>query len=62
MANYDGNFRVSTELRPNGEQWFWVIGHNFGFPARDENDAHRILEEKKNQECFYTIEKELQKA
>ncbi len=49
--NYSGNFRVSDEIRPNGERWFWVIGYGFCFPARDECDAYRILEAKKK-ECF----------
>ena len=46
IEKYAGHFRVSDELRPNGECWFWVIGHGFCFPARDRLDAHRILGQK----------------
>lgn len=50
VKNCSGNFRVSDEICANGERWFWVIGHDFCFPARDEPDAYRILEEKKKEE------------
>ena len=46
VESYDGYFRVSDELRPNGDRWFWVIGQGLCFPARDRIDAHRILEQK----------------
>ena len=43
---YSGPFRVVKELRPSGELWFWVVGHGFCIPAKDEEDARRLLESK----------------